>query len=148
MRDRTHSTVVFLAAANVCGHGEGGPGLRVDDESTFKGTEGPFEVPHGLCGAAWMGTGWMSRMSTRREVRRCGGAEVSRKYVPMAIQTDSVASWVFAKRLLAARALGEREGPEGECATRPFVGAGIAGIAGWLAGREVGTAASSNSKGK
>lgn len=45
----------------------------------------------------------------------------------MAIQTDSVASWDFAKRLLVVGALGEREGPEGECATRPFVGAGIGG---------------------
>jgi len=48
----------------------------------------------------------------------------------MAIQTDSVASWVFAKRLLAVGTLGECEGPEGECATRPFVGAGIAGSGG------------------
>jgi hypothetical protein len=47
----------------------------------------------------------------------------------MAIQTDSVASCVFAKRLLGVGTLGEREGPEGECATRPFVGAGIG--SGW-----------------
>ena len=47
--------------------------------------------------------------------------------VPMAIQTFSVASWVFAKRLLVVGTLGESEGPEGECATRPFVGAGIGG---------------------
>ena len=48
--------------------------------------------------------------------------------VPMAIQTVSVASWVFAKRWLVVGTLGESEGPEGECATRPFVGAGIGGL--------------------
>jgi hypothetical protein len=55
--DRTHSSVVFLAAADVCGHGEGGPGLGVYDECAFIGPEGTFEVAHGLCGAAWIGTG-------------------------------------------------------------------------------------------
>lgn len=52
----------------------------------------------------------------------------------MAIQTDSVASWVFANRLLVVGALGESEGPDGEWATRPFVGAGIGGSGG-LTGR-------------
>jgi len=49
----------------------------------------------------------------------------------MAIQTDSVASWVFANRLLAVGALGESDG---EWGTRPFVGAGIGGSGG-LTGR-------------
>lgn len=55
MRDRTHSTVIFLAAADVCGHGKGTPRLGVYDESTFIGTEGAVEVAHGLCGATWIG---------------------------------------------------------------------------------------------
>jgi len=54
IRDRTHSTVIFLEAANVCSHGEGRPGLGVYDESTLIGTEGAVEVAHGLCCAAWM----------------------------------------------------------------------------------------------
>lgn len=62
----------------------------------------------------------------------------------MAIQTDSVASWVFANRLLFVGALGESEGPEGEWATRPFVGAGIGGSGG-LTGRARGM---TRSKGK
>lgn len=65
MRDRTHSTVILLAAANVCGHGEGGPRLGIYDEGAFIGPESAVEVAHGLCGAAWMGTGGGMSISGR-----------------------------------------------------------------------------------